>query len=58
MMKSRRMRWIGNVARIVENGNACRILMEKPERQRPVGRPSLSRRIIFKCMLERWYVVV
>jgi hypothetical protein len=39
MIKSRRMRWEGHVARIGEKRNAYRILMEKPEGKRPLGRP-------------------
>jgi hypothetical protein len=36
MIKSRRMRWTGYVARIVEN--AYRILVGKPGGKRPLGR--------------------
>jgi hypothetical protein len=39
MIKSRRMRWVGIVARMGENGNAYSILVGKPERKRPLGRP-------------------
>jgi hypothetical protein len=39
IMKSRRMRWAGHVARMGEERNACRLLVEKPERKRPLGRP-------------------
>jgi hypothetical protein len=38
MIKSRRMRWAGHVARMVANRNAYRILVGKPERKRPLGR--------------------
>jgi hypothetical protein len=38
MIKSRRMRWAGNVARL-ENKNADRILMGKPDGKRPLERP-------------------
>jgi hypothetical protein len=31
MIKSRRMRWAGHVARIGAKRNACRILVGKPE---------------------------
>jgi hypothetical protein len=37
--KSRRMRWAGHVARIGEERNVYRVLMGKPERKRPLGRP-------------------
>jgi hypothetical protein len=36
------MRWAGHVARIGENGNACWLLVRKPEGKRPIGRTSLS----------------
>jgi hypothetical protein len=39
MIKSRRMRWAGHVARMREKRNAYRILVGKPEGKRPVGRP-------------------
>jgi hypothetical protein len=39
MIKSRRMRWTGHIARIREKRNAYRILMGKPEEKRPLGRP-------------------
>jgi hypothetical protein len=39
MIKSRRMRWAGHVARMGEKRNANRILMVKPEGKRPLGRP-------------------
>jgi hypothetical protein len=35
---SRRMRWAGHVARTGEKRNAYRILVEKPEGERPLGR--------------------
>jgi hypothetical protein len=39
MIKSRRMRWAGHVARMGEMKNAYRILVEKPKGRRPLGRP-------------------
>jgi hypothetical protein len=39
MVKSRRMRWAGYVARMRANTNACRTLVGKPEGKRPLGRP-------------------
>jgi hypothetical protein len=38
-MKSSRMRWAGQVARVGEKRNADRILVGKPEGKRPLGRP-------------------
>jgi hypothetical protein len=39
MIKSRRMRWAGHVARMGEKRNAYRILVGKPEGKRQLGRP-------------------
>jgi hypothetical protein len=39
MIKSRRMKWAGHVARMGKTENACRILVGKPEGKRPLGRP-------------------
>jgi hypothetical protein len=39
MMKSRRMKWAGHVARMRAKRNAFRILMGKSEGKRPLGRP-------------------
>jgi hypothetical protein len=41
LMKSRRMRWSGHVARMGEKRNAYRLLVRKPEGKRPIGRPRL-----------------
>jgi hypothetical protein len=38
MIKSRRMRWVGYVARMVETNYAYRILVGNPEGKRPLGR--------------------
>jgi hypothetical protein len=40
MIKPRRMRWTGHVARMGEKRNAYRILVGKPEVRRPLGRPT------------------
>jgi hypothetical protein len=39
MVKLRRMRWTGHVARKWEKRNAYRILVGKPEGKRPLERP-------------------
>jgi hypothetical protein len=39
MIKSKRMRWAGHVARMGEKRNAYRILVGKAERKRPLGKP-------------------
>jgi hypothetical protein len=38
-IKSRRMRWVGHVARMGVERNVYRVLMGKPEVKRPLGRP-------------------
>jgi hypothetical protein len=39
IIKSRRMKWAGHVARIGEKRNVYRLLVGKPEGKRPLGRP-------------------
>jgi hypothetical protein len=39
VVKSRRMRWAGHVARMGEERVLHRVLVEKPEGKRPLGRP-------------------
>jgi hypothetical protein len=39
IIKSRRMRWAGHVARMGEKRNAYRLFLGKPEGKRPLGRP-------------------
>jgi hypothetical protein len=39
MIKSRRMRWVGHVARVGEKRSAYRLMVGKPEGKRPLGRP-------------------
>jgi len=39
MVKSRRMRWAGHVARMGKDRGVHRVLVGKPERKRPLGRP-------------------
>jgi len=39
VIKSRRMRWAGHVARVGEKRGVYRVLVGKPEGKRPLGRP-------------------
>ena len=39
VVKSRRMRWAGHVARMGEEKGVYRVLVGKPEGKRPLGRP-------------------
>jgi hypothetical protein len=40
VIKSRRLRWVGHVARMGEGRSVYRVLVGKPEGKRPLGRPS------------------
>jgi hypothetical protein len=42
IIKSRRMRWAGCVARMREKRNVYRLLVRMSERKRPLGRPRRS----------------
>jgi len=39
VIKSRRMRWAGHVARMGDGRGVYRVLVGKPEGKRPLGRP-------------------
>ena len=39
VVKSKRMRWVGHVARTGEGRGVHRVLVGKPEGKRPLGRP-------------------
>ena len=39
MIKSRRIRWAGHVARMGEGRDVYRVLVWKPEGKKPLGRP-------------------
>jgi hypothetical protein len=39
VIKSRRIRWVGYVARTGEERGVCRVLVGKPEGKRPLGKP-------------------
>jgi hypothetical protein len=41
IIKSRRMRWAGDVARMREKRSAYRLLVGRPEEKRPLGKPRL-----------------
>jgi hypothetical protein len=52
MVKSRRMRWEGHVTRM-EMSNACRLLVGKPEGERPLEVQDVGRWVMLRWMLER-----
>jgi hypothetical protein len=39
VIKSRRMRWVGHVVCMGEGRAVCRVLVGRPEGNRPLGRP-------------------
>jgi len=43
VIRSRRMKWAGHVARMGEERGVCRVLVGKPEGRRPLGRPRRRR---------------
>jgi hypothetical protein len=51
VIKSRRMRWAGHVARMVEGRSVCRVLVARPEGKRPLGRR--RRRVTLRWTLVR-----
>jgi hypothetical protein len=55
MIKSRRMRWAGHIARIEENRNAYRILVGKPEGKE---HQDVGVWMILKCISDRQVGVV
>jgi hypothetical protein len=48
VVKSRRMRWAGHVARIGKDRYVYRVLVGKPEGKRPLGRQDVDGRIILR----------
>jgi len=57
VVKSRRMRWAGHVARMVEGRSVPRVLVGKPEGKRPLGRPRHRWRIILRWIFGKWEVL-
>jgi len=48
VIKSRRIRWAGHVARMREERGVCRFSVGKPEVKRPLGRPRRRRGITLR----------
>jgi hypothetical protein len=54
MIKSRRLRWAGHVARMGKRRDAYRVLVEKADLRRRLGRPRSGWGIILKWIFEKW----
>ena len=52
VIKWRRMRWVGHVARMGEERGVYRFLVGKPEGKRPLGRP--RRRWVDNIRTRKW----
>jgi hypothetical protein len=52
------MRWMRNVIHMGEWRGIYRVLVGKPERKRPHGRPDIDGKIIFKWIFRKWVVGV
>jgi len=48
VIKSRRMKWVGHVARMGEMRGVYRALVRKPKGKRPLGKPRSRLRIILR----------
>jgi hypothetical protein len=53
VIKSRRMRWAGHVARMEEGRGVYRVLVGRPEGKRPLGRPRRRWGITLRWTLRR-----
>ena len=52
-IKSRRLRWAGNVARMEEGTSAFKILTDKPTGKKPLGVLGVDGKTILECTLKR-----
>jgi len=55
VIKSRRMRWAGHVARMVARRGVCRVLVGKPEGNH-LGDQGVDGRIILRWIFRKWDV--
>jgi hypothetical protein len=58
VIKSREMRWAGHVAHIGDGRGVYRVLVEKPEGKRPLGRNRHRWGIILRWVFRKWDVEV
>ena len=57
VIKSRRMKWAGHVARMGERRGVHRDLVGKPEGKNHLGDPGVDGRIILRWLFRKWDVV-
>ena len=55
-INSRRMIWVGHVARMGERRGVYRVLEEKLEGKNHLGDPSVDGKIIFRWIFSKWNV--
>jgi len=58
VIKSRRMRWAGHLARMWERGGVNRGLIGKPKERDNLGDPGVDGRKILRCIFRKWDVGV
>ena len=58
VIKSRRMRWAGQVARTGEGRDVYRVFVGKPGGKIPLGDPGVDGRIILRWIFRKWDVGV
>jgi hypothetical protein len=56
-MKTRRIIWVGHVARMGERRGVYRVLVRKPDGKRPLGRPRHRWKCNIKMIIRKWEVV-
>jgi hypothetical protein len=54
VIKSRKMEWVGHVARMDERREVHRFLVGKPEGKRPLEEPDVDGKIILKLIFKKW----
>jgi hypothetical protein len=54
VIKSRRMRWAGHVARMAEGRGGYRVLVGRPEGRNHLEDPGVDGRIILKWIFKKW----
>ena len=56
VIKSRRMRWVGHVARMGEGRVVYKVSVGRPELGRPWGDPGVDGRVILRWISRMWDV--